>query len=120
MNGDLWIDPRIKQVGAAALESYLTERGWKRVPHPRQERMVFEAAARDDDGEPFVIAVPSSERFRDFLGGALRAIEALSIIEGRHPVQVLNDILKMNPRLASRPATKDGANGPLRPGRRRR
>ena len=97
MNADLWVDPRVAQVNAAGLESYLLARGWKRVDHPRKQLMVFEGPL-DDDGEPFLIVVPSSERFRDFLGGLVRAIETLSIIEDRRPVAVLNDLLNENPR----------------------
>ena len=115
MNMNRWVDPRVANVRLAALESYLLKHGWKRVPHPRRQLMVFEGPL-DDDGNPFLITFPSSESFKDFRGDAIQAITALSVIEDRHPVEILNDILKENPQPAPQPASQGGANGPVRSG----
>jgi hypothetical protein len=114
MNADLWVDPRVRQVAASGMESYLTAHGWKRVQHPRKQLMVFEGPL-DDDGEPLILAIPSSERFKDFTGRIVRVIESLSIVEGRHPVEILNDILKENPPSAP-PVAQDGVNAPVSTG----
>src|ERR1035438_312627 len=91
VNADAWVDPRVTRVRAAGLESYLLAHGWKRVPHPRKQLMVFEGPL-DDDGEPFILVAPSSERLRDFTSGIVRVIESLYVIEDRHAVEILNDI----------------------------
>ena len=119
MNMNVWVDPRVANVRLAALESYLLKHGWKRVPHPRRQLMVFEGPLDDDDGEPFLITFPSSESFKDFRADVIQAITALSVLEDRHPVEILNDMLKENPQPIPRSATQDGANGPARPSKRR-
>jgi hypothetical protein len=111
VNADAWVDPRVTRVRAAGLESYLLAHGWKRVPHPRKQLMVFEGPL-DDDGEPFILVAPSSERFRDFTSGIVRVIESLYVIEDRHAVEILNDILKESLPPAP-PVAPDGVNAPV-------
>lgn len=107
-----WVDPRVGLVCAAALESYLLARGWKRVPNRRKQVMVFEGQLLDDDGKPLLLVVPSSERFRDFRPDVIRLIGALSELEERPPVEILNNILKESPPPAP-PVAQDGVNAPV-------
>ena len=107
-----WVDPRVTLVRADELERYLLTHGWKRRAYPRPQMMVFEGELVDDEGKPLLLVVPSSERFRDFRPDVIRLIGAISELEERHPVEVLNDILKENPPPAP-PVAQDGVNAPV-------
>lgn len=106
-----WIDPRIVSVKAAEVRSYLLARGWKLVPFPGPELWVFEGP-RDDDDQPIIQVVPSSEQLRDFRLRVEELIGALSILEDRPAGDVLNDILLADLAKAAVPATgRDGDTG---------
>ena len=111
MIGNPWVDPRIASVRPAAVQSYLLRRGWKRQPFPGPELWVFEGPL-DDDGEPIIQVIPSSESLRDFRLRTEELIGAMSILEDRPAVEILNDILKETPPLAP-PVAQDGVNAPV-------
>jgi hypothetical protein len=92
MNQSAWVDPRIDRVTVADVRSYLLDRGWRSRPFPGPELLVFEGP-KDDDGEPIVQVLPSSERLRDYRMRVGDLIGALSAIEGRPAVDILNDML---------------------------
>jgi hypothetical protein len=96
MSNLAWVDPRVASVRVAALRSYLSTRGWKAKPYPGPELLVFEGPP-DDDGEPIIQVVPSSEQMLDFHLRVTELIEALSVLEGRPAADILADILREGP-----------------------
>ncbi len=103
-----WIDPRIRAVRVADVRSYLEARGWRSRPYPLPELLVFEGPP-DDAGRPIVQVLPSSESLADYPQRVIELITALSVIEDRPPVEVLDDVLRQS----SRDQSPD-ANGPRR------
>jgi hypothetical protein len=92
-NLDKWVDPRVRQVKAASLHAYLRGRGWKPRPSPRPQLLVFEEPP-GRKGKPVVQTVPTSEEGSDYVDSVVRAITNLAVLEDRHPVEVLDDILR--------------------------
>jgi hypothetical protein len=127
MNPWRWVDPRVRSVRVADLRAYLLGRGWKVRPSPNPDTLLFEEPPVEG-GEPFLQAVPSSEGFSDYPRHIAELLTTLSEIEDRHPVELLDEILRQSERKPSeaRPG-QDGAgptaalpsNGPS-PRRRRR
>jgi len=87
-----WVDPRIRSVRVADVKDYLLRHRWRLKLYPRPELLVFEGPL-DDDGKPIVQVLPSSETYADYNQRLLELVTALAIIEDRHAVDVLNDIL---------------------------
>lgn len=86
------IDPRVETVRLDQVLAYLARHGWKAVPYPRPQLLVFEGS-NDDDRKPITLTVPSSERMKDFREGVVFLIRSLSFIENRPAQDVLSDIL---------------------------
>jgi hypothetical protein len=103
MNPWRWVDPRVEAVRVADLESYFLRRGWKARPEPGRNLLRFEKAGKA--GGPSLFQVfPSSEGFTDYRQRVTELLTTLSELEGRHPVEVLEDVLAG--------ATQSGVNGP--------
>jgi hypothetical protein len=96
MNPSAWVDPRIDRVSVANVRAYLLGRGWKEQPYPGPNLLVFQGP-EDDEGEPILQVVPSSERLRDYRMRLEELIAALSIIENRAAVDILADMLSGTP-----------------------
>jgi len=113
MSNRVWVDPRLPLVRVAGVRSYLLDRGWRPQPYPGPELLVFEGPA-DDDGQPIVQVLPSSEQMRDFPLRLEELIAALSILEDRPPRDILSDILKQG---AAEPqaAEENGSNAAVGP-----
>ena len=92
-NLDRWVDPRVRQVKAASLHAYLRGRGWRPRPSPRPQLLVFEEPP-GHPGKPILETVPASEEGSDYVDGVVRVITNLAVLERRHPVDVLEDILR--------------------------
>lgn len=92
MNIRAWVDPRIKQLTAEKVRAYMLCHGWQSQPFPGPELLVF-GGLQDDDGEPIVQIVPSSERMSDFRVRTEELIGALSVIEDRPAVEILVEML---------------------------
>ena len=92
MNQSAWVDPKIDRVTVANARAYLLNRGWRLQPFPGPELLVFEGP-NDDDGEPIIQVLPSSERLRDYRIRLEDLIGALSVIENRPAADVLTDLL---------------------------
>jgi hypothetical protein len=92
MSSSSWVDPRVARVRVADVKTYLLNRGWRLQPFPRPELLVFEGPP-DDDGEPIVQVLPSSEQYRDYRMRLEDLIGALGVIEDRPASDVLTDIL---------------------------
>jgi hypothetical protein len=93
MSNRVWVDPRLPLVHAAGVRSYLLSRGWHLHTNSGTELLVF-AGPPDDDGQPILQVLPSSEQMRDFPLRVEELVAALSILEDRPPGDILSDILK--------------------------
>jgi hypothetical protein len=105
MSQNVWVDPRIQQVRAEQVRAYLLARGWHPEPYPGPELLVF-AGPVDDDGQPVIQILPSSEQMRDYSMRLEELVTALSIMEDRPAAEVLTDMLRL-------PATPPPAAGLL-------
>lgn len=114
MSNPVWVDPRLPLVRVAGVRSYLLSRGWHPQPYPRPELLVFEGPA-DDDGQPIVQVLPSSEQMRDFSMRVEEVIAALSILEDRPATNILSDILNEGAAKPSPPAEQNGSNAAVSP-----
>jgi hypothetical protein len=113
-NLDQWIDPRVKQVKAASLHAYLLQHDWVPKPSPRPLVLLFEEPP-GEGGQRIVQAVPAEDGGRDYADSIVRAITTLAALEGRSPVEILNDILQQSP---AAPASVNGPGTPHpRPGK---
>jgi hypothetical protein len=112
MSNHVWVDPRIELVDVAGIQSYLEARGWQRQPYPGPELLVFGGPV-DDDGEPIIQVLPSSEKMRDFRLRAEQLITALSVLEERPAVDILEDMLRHAP---AGPLAEDGGKNGARTG----
>jgi hypothetical protein len=92
MNHSGWVDPRIEHVSVDNVRTYLQDRGWRLQSFPGPELLVF-AGPKDDDGQPILQVLPSSERFRDYRMRVEDLIGALSVIENRPAAAILTDML---------------------------
>jgi hypothetical protein len=92
MNPWRWVDPRVQRVRVADLQAYLLGRGWALRPNPNPNLLRFEEPQETND--PLFQMVPSSERFADYRQRVAELIATLSEIEDRHPVTILDDILR--------------------------
>src|SRR5262249_48911606 len=93
MNPWRWVDPRVDSVRLIGVRNYLLGRGWLLSPNPNPNLLRFERPS-DKNGKPSFYMVPASDRFSDFAQSITYLITTLSEIEDRHPVDVLNDILR--------------------------
>jgi hypothetical protein len=109
MNRSGWGDPRIDHVTVGSVRSYLLNRGWRLQTFPGPELLVFEGP-KDDDGEPIIQVLPSSEQLRDYRMRVEDLISAVSVIENRPAVQVLNDMLSITPANGVTQYNPDGVN----------
>jgi hypothetical protein len=115
MNNHVWVDPRIRLVRPEGVRSYLLGRGWKLQPYPGPELLVF-GGPTDDDGEPIVQVVPSSERMSDFSLRVEELVAALSVLEDRPAADVLTDILReQTPEKPAPEPAQDGVGTPRKP-----
>jgi hypothetical protein len=105
-----WVDPRIDRVTVDNVRTYLLNHGWRLQPFPGPELLVFEGP-KDDDGEPILQVLPSSERLRDYRMRVEDLIGALSVIEGRPATDILTDILSSVPANGAVQQHADGVNG---------
>lgn len=96
MNYSAWIDPRIDQVTVAGLRGYLEAHGWRLQPFPKPELLVFEGP-NDDSGAPLTLAVPASERLKDYRLRLEELLGTLGLIEGRYAGEILNEMLQGTP-----------------------
>jgi hypothetical protein len=114
MSHRVWVDPRVSLVRVADIQSYLLGRRWRLQPYPRPELLVFEGPT-DDDGQPIIQVLPSSEQMRDFPLRVEELIAALSILEDRPAPDILSDILNEGTAEAPRVEEKNGSNAAVGP-----
>jgi hypothetical protein len=93
MNPWRWVDPRVDTIGLADLRAYFLHKGWTLKPNPNPNLLRFEKPSVGR-GRPFFQMIPSSDQFSDFRLRVPELITTLSELEDRHPIEVLNDILR--------------------------
>lgn len=114
MSHRVWVDPRLAQVRVEGIRAYLLGRGWRLQPYPGPELLVFEGPT-DDDGQPIVQVLPSSEQMRDFSLRVEELIAALSILEDRPAADILSDILNEASVDGQRTEEKNGSSSTVGP-----
>lgn len=114
MSHRVWIDPRLSLVRIVGIRSYLLAHGWRLQPYARPELLVFEGPA-DDDGQPIIQVLPSSEQMRDFPLRVEELIASLSILEDRPASAILSDILNEGTAEAPPAAEANGSNTAVGP-----
>ena len=105
-----WVDPRVEKVRLADLRAYLLAHGWKLKPFPRPQVLLFEEPVATGK-EPVVQLLPASEQAHDFRRSVIDTITSLSAVENRHPVEVLDAVLRH-----AGDGRPPGPNGPGRSG----
>jgi hypothetical protein len=93
MNPWRWVDPRVDTVRLADLQAYLHHKGWTHKPNPNPNYLRYEEP-RVGRGRPFSYFILSSDQFSDFSSSVVYMITTFSEMEDRHPLEVLNDILR--------------------------
>jgi hypothetical protein len=101
-----WIDPRVHQITPALAEAYMRRHGWRAVPFPRPQVRLYEGPPADD-GRPMTQLVPVAEQADDYGNRVIDLITNLAVIEQRHAVQVLEEMLGVTtPSANGAPAAK--------------
>jgi hypothetical protein len=85
------VHPLIHEIHVDDVCKYLVDRGWIIRPFDQNEVIVFEGPL-DDEGNPIVQLVPSSEDAPGFLLRMQELLNALAVIEERSAEQILRDI----------------------------
>jgi len=93
MNPWRWVDPRVQSVRVSDLGAYLRHKGWRLKPNPNPNLLRFEETTVRK-GRPFYQMIPASEESDDYRQRVSELITTLSELEDRHPIAVLNDILR--------------------------
>jgi hypothetical protein len=93
MNPWRWVDPRVNKVRLADLQAYLQHKGWTLKPNPNPKLLRYEEP-RVGRRRPFSYVIPSSDQFIDFHGSVVDMITTFSEMEDRHPIDLLDDILR--------------------------
>jgi hypothetical protein len=107
MNPWRWVDPRVASVRLAEVRTYLSSRGWQLAPNPSPNLLRFEKPG-EENGRPFSYVVPASDDCSDFTQSITYLITTLSELEDRHPVEILNDILRQPADTKAPPAGSPG------------
>ena len=93
MNAWRWVDPRIQSVRVSDLRAYFHHKEWTLKPNPNPNLLRFEETTTRK-GRPFYQMIPASDQSDDYRQRVSELITPLSELEDRHPVEVLNDILR--------------------------
>lgn len=84
-------DRRLRNLTIEKFVAYLASNGWKMVPHPNQQILVFEGAV-DDNGKPIKLILPSDEGFEDAPLRLSEAVNLLSAIQTASPDEIISEI----------------------------
>src|SRR4051794_27108441 len=88
----IWLDWGIDLPPLERVRSYLPAHGWRLKDWPGPELLVFEGPL-DDDGQPIIQIVPSSEAYQDYPLRVDELVRSLAVIENRPIPEVLRDML---------------------------
>jgi len=105
MNPWRWVDPRVREVRLQQVSAYLLAHGWKLGTTPNSRSLLFEKKLPGVKA-PMTQYLPASEDYSDFARLMTEFITSFSEFEDRHPVDLLNDVLRSEPGAAAlEPAT---------------
>lgn len=107
-----WLDPRLRKVRVADIQTYLLRKGWKPAAPDRSYVLVFQEPTLSGQG-PLYQFVPDTEQRPDYLTRIYELLAALGEIEDRYAGDVLTDILRQPPE--SVPANGPGVPLPIEP-----
>jgi hypothetical protein len=89
-----WIDRRVFTLRVADVISYLSARGWTRLPPDRRGYLVFqEPPGSEGEGGPYCQFVPDSEA-DDLPLRMFELVTGLAEVENRQASEVIDDILR--------------------------
>jgi hypothetical protein len=92
-----WVDPRVRLVRLADLQAYFVRKGWTLKPNPNPNLLRFEEK-KVGKRRPLFQMIPASDESDDFRQRVMELLTTLSELEDRHPVEVLNDVLRAGER----------------------
>jgi hypothetical protein len=80
------------------MATYLTDRGWRKVPNQNQRVTIFQGID-DDLGNPIILTLPRNDSFGDALRRLSEAVNLVAFLENRSPESLLIDIQKHSTQL---------------------
>jgi hypothetical protein len=104
-----WIDPRVFTLPIKSYRDYLVAHGWKLRPET-EEGLVFDGPI-DDFGNPIIMVLPTTNKAADFPLCADDFFRRLSILEERHPMEILQEMLRTVGATSHQGNGKNGTNG---------
>ncbi len=84
-------NPLLSYLTTEEFVEYLTSNGWRVVPYPNQQLLLFEGAV-DDIGKPIKLILPSDEGFDDAPLRFSEAINLISAIQNISPEEIISEI----------------------------
>lgn len=98
MNPWRWVDPRVRSVRLDDVRRYFLDKGWTFRPGKKPNPNLLRFVAPAEMGGPRLYQMfPSSDESDDFPQRVAELITTLSELEARHPVAVLDDMLRGDP-----------------------
>lgn len=104
-----WIDPRAFALPMSAFKEYLLTHGW--ALQTSNEYGFVCAGPLLDDGRPIVMVMPASDKAYDFPLRVSDFFRRLSILEERHPMEILQEMLRQVEAGSLEGNGKNGTNG---------
>jgi hypothetical protein len=90
-----WIDPRVVEVRSNAAKAYLVEHGWEPLTCEQPNMLPFTRSKTAKNSR--IVHVPLRENARDYTQRVTEFVTDLAVAEGRHAVEVLNELLQERP-----------------------
>jgi hypothetical protein len=88
-----WLDPRLASLRVSDVQEYLLRWNWKQAAPDRPQTLVFEEPGGAEGGLGYQF-LPDSEADPDYFRRMLELITFLAFFEDRHPVQIIDDIVR--------------------------
>lgn len=104
-----WIDPRCFTLPISAFREYLLTHGWT-LRSSDQGGFVFNGPL-DDYGHHIFMVMPSSNKAYDFPLRVADFFRRLSVLEERHPMEILQEMLRQTEAAPHASNGKNGTNG---------
>lgn len=101
-----WIDPRAFALPMSAFKAYLLTHGW--TLQSSDESGFICAGPLMDDGRPIIMVMPASRKAYDFPLRVADFFRRLSVLEERHPMEILQEMLRQ---AEAAPHASNGQNG---------
>src|SRR5262245_31399455 len=96
MNPWRWVDPRVRDLPLSHVRRYLQARGWQEKKTAPPGVPVYEAPPGGNGAVRPTCVLPGSETAPDYVLSLTYLLTALSELEDRHPVAVLEEMLSVS------------------------